>query len=100
MRQVVRGQLSRADEQVVSGTDVAHLQGTSFAASFAHDLQNLRHTILGLSADDLNRAVAQLVAARRVYVIAGFSAFSLAHYFGLVLGRLRPDAFVLAADEG
>src|SRR6202035_2509219 len=100
MRQVVRGQLSRADEQVEAGASGAHLQGTSFWASLAHDLRNLQRTIMGLSADDLNRAVDQLVAARRVYVIAGYSAFSVAHYFGLVLSRLRSDTFTITADEG
>jgi DNA-binding MurR/RpiR family transcriptional regulator len=100
MRQVVRGQLSRADEQVEAGASGAHLQGTTFGESLAHDLRNLQRTIMGLTADDLNRAVDQLTAARRVYVIAGFSAFSLAHYFGLVLSRLRPDVHTLTADEG
>ena len=40
---------------------------------------------MSLTADDLNRAVDQLIAARRVLVIAGFSAFSLSHYFGLAV---------------
>jgi DNA-binding MurR/RpiR family transcriptional regulator len=100
MRQVVRGQLSRADEQVEAGATGAHLQGTTFGESLSHDLRNLQRTIMGLTADDLNRAVDQLTAARRVYVVAGFSAFSVAHYFGLVLGRLRPDVHTLSADEG
>src|SRR5215468_681311 len=100
MRQVVRGQLSRADEQVEAGASGAHLHGTTFGDSLAHDVRNLQRTILGLTLDDLNRAVDQLVAARRVYVVAGFSAFSLSHYFGLVLSRLRPDVHILAADEG
>jgi DNA-binding MurR/RpiR family transcriptional regulator len=100
MRQVVRGQLSRADEQVEAGASGAHLQGTSFGTSLAHDLRNLQRTIMGLTADDLNRAVDQLVSARRVYVIAGYSAFSVAHYFGLVLSRLRTDTFTVTADEG
>src|ERR1700733_5581004 len=100
MRQVVRGQLSRADEQVQGTPGATHLEGTSFGASLAHDLQNLHRTILGLGLNDLTAAVNRIVAARRVYVMAGYSAFSLAHYFGLVLGRLRADAFIVAADEG
>src|SRR5215472_15146308 len=100
MRQVVRGQLSRADEQVEAGASGAHLQGTTFGESLSHDLRNLQRTIMGLTADDLNRAVDQITAARRIYVIAGFSAFSLAHYFGLVLSRLRPDVNMLQSDEG
>ncbi len=100
MRQVVRGQLSRADEQVEAGATGAHLQGTTYGESLAHDLRNLQRTIMGLTVDDLNRAVDQLVAARRVCVVAGFSAYSLSHYFGMVLSRLRPDVHILAADEG
>jgi DNA-binding MurR/RpiR family transcriptional regulator len=100
MRQVVRGQLSRADEQVEAGEPGAHLQDTTFGESFSHDLRNLQRTIMGLTADDLNRAVDQLIAARRVYVVAGFSAFSVSHYFGLVLSRLRPEVHTLSADEG
>jgi len=100
MRQVVRGQLSRADEQVEAGASGAHLHGTTFGDSLAHDLRNLQRTIMGLTAEDLNRAVEQLVAARRVYVVAGFSAFALSHYLGLVLSRLRPDVYTVAADEG
>jgi DNA-binding MurR/RpiR family transcriptional regulator len=100
MRQVVRGQLSRADEQVEAGASGAHLQGTTFGESLAHDLRNLQRTIMGLTADDLNRAVDQITSARRVYVIAGYSAFSVSHYFGLVLSRLRPDVHIITADEG
>src|SRR3974390_980320 len=81
MRQVVRGQLSRADEQVEAGAAGAHPPGPPLRDSLAHDLRNLQRTIMGLTADDLNRAVDQLIAARRVYVIAGFSAFCVAHYF-------------------
>jgi DNA-binding MurR/RpiR family transcriptional regulator len=100
MRQVVRGQLSRADEQVEAGASGAHLQGTMFGESLSHDMRNLQRTIMGLTADDLNRAVGQLTAARRVYAVAGFSAFCVAHYFGLVLSRLRPDVHTIQCDEG
>jgi len=100
MRQVVRGQLSRADEQVQGSAGAAHLEGTSFGASLAHDMQNLHRTILGLGLDDLTAAVDRILGARRVYVMAGYSAFSAAHYFGLILSRLRTDVFIIAADEG
>ncbi|MBO0753291.1 MAG: MurR/RpiR family transcriptional regulator [Bradyrhizobiaceae bacterium] len=100
MRQVVRGQLSLADELVDAGAAGAHLHGTAFGESLSHDMRNLHRTIRGLKADDLNRAVNQLIAARRVYVVAGFSAFSVAHYFGLVLSRLRPDVYTIQSDEG
>jgi DNA-binding MurR/RpiR family transcriptional regulator len=100
MRQVVRGQLSLAGELVEAGTTGAHLQGTAFGESLSHDMRNLQRTIGRLKADDLNRAVNQLTAAQRVYVVAGFSAFSVAHFFGLVLSRLRPDVHTIQSDEG
>jgi DNA-binding MurR/RpiR family transcriptional regulator len=100
MRQVVRGQLSLADEHVEAGATGAHLHDTAFGESLSHDMRNLQRTIRRLKADDLSRAVNQLTAARRVYVVAGFSAFSVAHYFGLVLSRLRPDVHTIQSDEG
>jgi DNA-binding MurR/RpiR family transcriptional regulator len=100
MRQVVRGQLSRAGEPVEANAGAFHLQGTSFGASLSHDLQNLHRTMMGLSLDDLNRAVDQIISARRVYVIAGYSSYSVAHYFGLVVSRLRGDVFTIMTDEG
>jgi DNA-binding MurR/RpiR family transcriptional regulator len=100
VRQVVRGQLSRADQHLQTGTSGAHLQGTTFGDSLAHDMRNLECSIIGLTLDDLNRAVDQLVASRRVYIIAGFSAFALAHYFGIGISRFRPDVQTLAADNG
>lgn len=100
MRQLVRGQLSRAGDQVESEPGSGHLQGTSFGASLSRDLQNLQRTVMGLSLEDLNSAVDQIVTARRVYVIAAHSTHSVAHYFSLVLSRLRGDTFNIVADEG
>jgi DNA-binding MurR/RpiR family transcriptional regulator len=100
MRQLVRGQLSRAGE-LTNGQDVTgHLQGTSFGASLSHDIKNLHRTIAGLSADDLQRAAAELVRARRVYVAAGFASHALAYYVGYALDRVRGEVFVLGAGNG
>jgi DNA-binding MurR/RpiR family transcriptional regulator len=100
MRQMVRGQLSRTADTADGGDVASHLQGTSFGASFRHDLKNLHRTIAGLSADDLGKAVAALVRARRVYVAAGFTSYSLAYFFGLSLNRLRSDVFVVRSGNG
>jgi DNA-binding MurR/RpiR family transcriptional regulator len=100
VRQVVRGQLSRADQHLHAGASSAHLQGTTFGDSLAHDMRNLQRSIAGLALDDLNHAVERLVAARRVYVTAGFSAFALAHYFGLGLSCFRHNVQTLGADDG
>ena len=50
MRQLVRGQLSRAGE-----TQGNHLQGSAFGASLENDLQNLQRTLAGLTAQDLQK---------------------------------------------
>jgi DNA-binding MurR/RpiR family transcriptional regulator len=91
--------LLRADHYLEAGDSGAHLQGTTFGDSLARDVRNLQCSIVGLTLDDLNRAVDRLVAARRVYVIAGFSAFALAHYFGLGLSRFRPNVQTLASND-
>jgi DNA-binding MurR/RpiR family transcriptional regulator len=100
MRQLVRGQLSRAGE-ATNGKDVSgHLQGTSYGASFGHTLKNLQRTIASLSVDDLDKAVAELVGARRVYVAAGFTSYSLAYHLGLILNRMRGDVYVVGSGDG
>ena len=100
MRQMVRSQLSRAGD-LANGDEVAgHLQPTSFAASLTHDLKNLHRTIAGLSADDLARAVAALVGARRVFIVAGFKSHAVAYYLGHSLNRLRGDIIVVGAGDG
>jgi DNA-binding MurR/RpiR family transcriptional regulator len=99
IRQLVRGQLSRAgdsDDKNVFG----HLEGTSFGASLSHDLQNLHRTIQGLNAEDLGTAVDRIIAARRVYVAAGFSSFGVGHYFGTILNRLRGDVVFTHGQDG
>jgi DNA-binding MurR/RpiR family transcriptional regulator len=100
VRQDVCSQLSRADEEIGVGASGGYLQGTAFGDSLAHDLRSLSRTITRLTLDDLNRVVDRIVVARRLYVIADFSDFTLAHYFGLGLSRLRPDVHTLAPDEG
>jgi DNA-binding MurR/RpiR family transcriptional regulator len=100
IRELVKGQLYRAAEPVDKGQVAAHLSGTSFGASLQHDLQNLHRTIMRLSADDLESAVQHIIRARRVYVTARFSSSALAHYFGLILNRLRPNVVLLDGDSG
>jgi Helix-turn-helix domain, rpiR family len=98
MRELVRGQLSRTGDPINEGQVAAHLEGTSFGASLSHDWQNLHRTISGLDAAAVGRAVNILSRARRVYVVAGFSTFPVAHYFALVLDRLRSDISLLASN--
>ena len=99
MRQIVRGQLSRVGETSSESSAASHLKGTSYGASLGHDLQNLHRTVAGLSAADLDRAVSLLDRSRRIYVVAGLSSHPAAHYFALILDRLRSDVILLGNDD-
>jgi DNA-binding MurR/RpiR family transcriptional regulator len=100
MRELVRGQLSRASA-ASNGRDITnHLHGTSFGPSLGHDLANLHRTIAALSSEDLDKAVAALVGARRVYVAGGLTSYALAYTLGLVLKRLRSEVFIVEANDG
>jgi DNA-binding MurR/RpiR family transcriptional regulator len=99
MRELVRGQLSRTGDPINESQAAGHLEGTSFGASLSHDWQNLHRTIAGLDAEAFNRAVNLLARSRRVYVVAGFTTFPVAHYFALVLDRLRSDVSLLASND-
>jgi len=98
MQDLVRGQLSRTGDPI-SESQAGHMKGTSFGASLSHDWQNLHHTIAGLDAVAFDRAVNALARARRVYVVAEFSTFSIAQYFALVLDRLRSNISLLASND-
>ena len=99
MQELVRGQLSRTGDPISESQAAGHLEGTSFGTSLSHDWQNLHHTIAGLDAVAFDRAVNALARARRVYVVAEFSTFSIAQYFALVLDRLRSNISLLASND-
>jgi DNA-binding MurR/RpiR family transcriptional regulator len=100
IRQLVRGQLSRASAAGNGREITNHLHGTSFGASLSHDLANLHRTIAGLSSEDLDKAVAALVGARRVYVVGGLTSYALAYALALLLNRLRSEVFIVEAKDG
>jgi DNA-binding MurR/RpiR family transcriptional regulator len=99
MRELVRGQLSRSGDRVNEGRVAAHLEGTSFGASLSRDWQNLHRSIAGINADAFAKAVNMVARSRRIYVIAGFSTFPVAHYFALILDRLRTDISLMPAND-
>jgi DNA-binding MurR/RpiR family transcriptional regulator len=99
MRELVRGQLLRTGDPTNGGRSTAHLEGTSFGASLNRDWENLHRTIAGLDTDAVVRAVNILTRARRVYVVAGFSTFPIAHYFAMILDRLRNHITLLASND-
>src|ERR1700686_3937271 len=88
-RQLVRGQLSAASESVNENSGLVHLEGTTFGTSLGQALQNLRRTIAAIKAEDLQRASDIIAAARQVYVVGSFNAYSGAFFLGLALDRIR-----------
>jgi DNA-binding MurR/RpiR family transcriptional regulator len=97
-RQLVRGQLSAASEIVNENSVLVHLEGTAFGTSLGQDLQNLRRTISAIKAEDLQRASDMIAAARQVFVIGSFNAYSVAFFLGLALDRIRGNTTVWSGD--
>jgi DNA-binding MurR/RpiR family transcriptional regulator len=97
-RQLVRGQLSAASEIVNENSVLVHLEGTAFGTSLGQDLQNLRRTISAIKADDLQRASDLIAAARKVFVVGSFNAYSVAFFLGLALDRIRGNTTVWSGD--
>jgi DNA-binding MurR/RpiR family transcriptional regulator len=97
-RQLVRGQLSAASEIVNENSVLVHLEGTAFGTSLGQDLQNLRRSISAIKAEDLQRASDIIAAARQVFVIGAFNAYSVAFFLGLALDRIRGNTTVWSGD--
>jgi len=97
-RQLVRGQLSAASEIVNENSVLVHLEGTTFGTSLGQDLQNLRRTISALKVEDLRRASDMIAAARQVFVVGSFNAYSVAFFLGLALDRIRGNTTVWSGD--
>jgi DNA-binding MurR/RpiR family transcriptional regulator len=97
-RQLVRGQLSAASEIVNENSVLVHLEGTAFGTSLGQDLQNLRRTISSIKVEDLQRASDLIAAARKVFVVGSFNAYSVAFFLGLALDRIRGNTTVWSGD--
>src|SRR5258708_32728295 len=97
-RALVRGQLSAASEIVNESSVLVHLEDTTFGTSLGQDLQNLRRTIAAIKADDLQQASDMIAAARHVYVVGAFNAYSVAFFLGLALDRIRGNTTVWSGD--
>jgi DNA-binding MurR/RpiR family transcriptional regulator len=97
-RQLVRGQLSAASEIVNENSVLVHLEGTAYGTSLGQDLQNLRRTISAIKVEDLQRASDLIAAARKVFVVGSFNAYSVAFFLGLALDRIRGNTTVWSGD--
>jgi DNA-binding MurR/RpiR family transcriptional regulator len=99
VRQLVRSQM-RSNVAPADGESAltAHLGDTVYARSIQHDFDNLRRTVLNLNTEDLDRAVAILAGARRIYVVGGTTSHSVAYYASLALDRMRGETTLLTGD--
>lgn len=99
VRQLVRSQLR---SNMWAGGNAAeitsHLADTVYARSLRHDIEILHRSIIGLKADDLERAASAISAARRVYVVGGATTYSVAFFLSLALERIRGDSSVLMTE--
>lgn len=100
VRQLIRGQLSAANE--VSGiTSVgSHLEGSVFGTSLTQDLQNIGRTIATVNIETLSRACKLIGESRRVYVQGAFASHAVAYYLSLALDRIRGGTTLCNSESG
>ena len=100
VRTLVRSQIRRST--AISGDEASvadHLADSVFARSLVHDLANLRRTIGGLNLKDLDRAVAALDRAERLFVVGSLGSYAAAHFAAVALDRLRGSTFALDGND-
>ncbi|HEY8703384.1 MAG TPA: MurR/RpiR family transcriptional regulator [Gaiellaceae bacterium] len=99
LQEQVRSQLLKGLRTTAAGESVtSHLGETVFAESLQHDLEILGRTAERLDQVDLQRAVDVLVAADRVRVVGGVTAFSIAYYAAVTLDRVREGIVLLSGN--
>lgn len=98
VRTLVRSQMRSASAEADERQVLAHLGDSAFARSFEQDLDHLRRTIAGLDEAVMDQAVETLASARRVLVTGDGSAYSVAYYMSIVLGRTRGRTDLVRAD--
>ena len=99
VRTRVRSQLRTNAGEGVDARISGHLGDSVFARSFDHDMANLRKTVSGLSAQDLDHAVDVLGGAQRVYVLGAVTSFAVAYYAALALDRIRGETQLLNGED-
>lgn len=100
LQEQVRGQLLKGLRTTDTGPDGAtsHLGSSVFGKSLQHDLEILSKTAKRLDQSELERAVDILAGARRVRVIGGVTAFSVAYYAAVTLDRVREGVVLLSGN--
>ena len=71
----------------------------SYGESIKHDTDLLTRTAQRLDAADLDKAVEMLVAAERVRVAGGVTAFGVAYYAAVTLDRVRKGVALLGGGQ-
>jgi DNA-binding MurR/RpiR family transcriptional regulator len=100
LQEQVRGKLLQGLRTGEAGGDGAtsHLGSGIAASSLRHDLEILAKTATRTSPADVERAIDLLVRARRIRVVGGVTAFSVAHYAAITLDRVRPGVVLLSGS--
>lgn len=98
VRTLVRSQMRAASEKVDEQELLGHFGASAFASSFEQDLDHLRRSIAALDPADMEKAVDYLESARRVLVTGDGTAYSVAYYTTLALGRTRGKTDLVRAD--
>ncbi|WHH58100.1 MurR/RpiR family transcriptional regulator [Petroclostridium sp. X23] len=57
--------------------------------TFQNDIDNIHATLMGLSEEDLSKAVSAIINAKSVYVVGNRGAFSVAHYIAYRLSQIK-----------
>jgi DNA-binding MurR/RpiR family transcriptional regulator len=99
VRVLVRSRMRGAETDGQTDTSVAHLGESTAATSLRHDLDNLRHTITELDLVTLDKAIAIIGSARRVFFAGGLASGSLAEYAATTFNRLRGNSRVLGHGD-
>lgn len=98
VRTLIRSQMRSQGEPADERNATRHLADTPFAASLERDVDHLLRTINSLEKESLERAVAVLASAKRIFVTGDITSYSLAYYFALAANRARGNVHLVKAD--
>jgi DNA-binding MurR/RpiR family transcriptional regulator len=87
--------LANLRTNAADGDATEHLGDGVFGKSLRHDLELLSRTAERIEQADLERAVDLLVAAERVRIVGGVTAYSVAYYAAVTLERIRDRVALL-----
>lgn len=98
VRTLVRAQMRTAVADGEEADVLDHLGDTAARRSLEQDLDHLRRTVAGLEPATLAAAIDLLADARRILVSGDGTAYGVAHFLTLALGRTRGQVDLVRAD--